>query len=255
MSCIPAGEFIRGSDEHLPNEKPKATVFIEAFLMDQYEVTNADLKECLDAGRCTDCIKSGKCKKVLPNYGARYSAPDQPAVGVSWYSAAEYCAFKGKRLPTEAEWEKASRGTDGRIYPWGNEKGDCSKAVIEVDGRKGCWDKKIEPNWYMTTRPVGTKPANQYGLYDMAGNAWEWVDDWYSDSYEACGKLCAGRNPKGACAGQESCAQFGNKKIVKGGAWWWPEEYSRASYRRSHIPGNFPEYHHFSFRCAKSAIQ
>jgi len=251
MSCIPSGEFIRGSNQHEDNEKPESRIYLDAFYIDQYEVTNQDLRECLKAGQCQECLKTGLCKKVFPNYGKMYMGDTQPAVGVSWYTAKEYCKFRGKRLPTEAEWEKAARTEDGRIYPWGNEKATCKLAVIEEEGRKGCWEKILPKPYQMTTRPVGTKPPNPYGLYDMAGNSWEWVEDWYSPSYAACGMDCEGRNPKGPCAGESSCPKFGNLKIVKGGSWWWPSDYARPSYRRPHIPSNDPIYHHFGFRCAK----
>jgi sulfatase modifying factor 1 len=255
MSCIPEGEFIRGSNDFESNEKPESKIFISTFYMDQYEVTNLEFKKCLAAGKCQDCLKTGKCNKVYPpNYGRIYSGDNQPVVGVSWYSAKEYCEFVEKRLPTEAEWEKASRGTKGFIYPWGNTKATCAEAVIEEDGKKGCWDKKISPPYHMTTRNIGTKPPNGYGLYDMAGNSWEWVADWYSPSYKDCGTECTVKNPQGACSGMDSCAKFDSKKIVKGGSWWWPSETSRASYRRAHIPRNSPEYHHFGFRCAKDAL-
>ncbi|MCC5814546.1 MAG: formylglycine-generating enzyme family protein [Leptospira sp.] len=253
MGCIPSGEFIRGSDDHEKNERPSSKVFLDAFYMDKYEVTNADLRKCLNAGKCQDCIKTGICKKILPNYGKIYMGDRQPALGVSWYTAKEYCEFAEKRLPTEAEWEKAARGVDGRQFPWGDEPATCKNSVIEENGRKGCWDRILPKPHHMTTRDVGLYPPNQYGLYDMAGNSWEWVSDWYSPSYAACGKDCQGPNPQGACAGEKSCKKFGSEKIVKGGSWWWPSGYARSAYRRPHIPGNDTIYHHFGFRCAKDA--
>lgn len=251
MSCIPSGEFIRGSNVYESNEKPESRIYLDSYYIDLYEVTNEDFQKCLDSGGCRQCLKTGKCKKITPNYGARYSEASQPVVGLSWYSAKEYCEFLGKRLPTEAEWEKAARGSDGEIFPWGNERATCLHAIIEEDGRKGCVKQKISPIHHMTTQKVGSRPAYRYGLYDMAGNSWEWVADWYSNSYEECGLECQGKNPRGACANLESCEKFGNKKIVKGGAWWWPSDYARSSRRRPHVPENFPEYHHFGFRCAK----
>lgn len=251
MSCIPSGEFIRGSDKHAANEKPSARIYLDAFYMDQYEVTNEDFQKCLSAGACQKCFKAGKCKGIRPNYGSIYMKPKQPIVGISWYTAKEYCEFMGKRLPTESEWEKAARGTDGRLFPWGDEKATCELAIIEEDGRKGCWEKRLPRVHRMTTRDVGLRAPNQYGLYDMAGNSWEYVEDWYSPSYEKCGEDCFGPNPKGPCAGEPSCKKFKSKKIVKGGSWWWPADYARSSFRRAHIPANMPEYHHFGFRCAK----
>lgn len=251
MSCIPSGFFIRGSNNHEDNEKPEAKIYLDAFYIDQFEVTNSDFQKCLDAGKCQECLKTGLCKKIFPNYGKKYMQPLQPVVGVSWYTAKEYCEYMGKRLPTESEWEKAARGEEGWLYPWGDEEANCSLAIIEENGRKGCWEEILAKPHYMTTREVGTRPPNQYGLYDMAGNSWEWVNDWYAPSYKICGNDCFGANPKGPCAGKNQCEKFGSKKIVKGGSWWWPAYYARSSYRRPHVPSNYPEYHHFGFRCAK----
>ncbi|PJZ69182.1 sulfatase [Leptospira perolatii] len=250
MKCIPGGEFIRGSNRHEPDEKPEARIYISDFYMDTYEVTNEDFDKCVRAGKCKDCLVTKKCNYVGPKYGAPYLKPKQPAVGISWYSASEYCKWAGKRLPTEAEWEKAARGPDGNMYPWGNEPATCKNSVIMEDDRKGCVPVAIQPPHKMPTSEVGTRAPGVYGLYDMAGNSWEWVQDWYTSSYNTCGKACEGKDPKGPCNGEEPCPGFA-KKIVRGGSWWWPSSYARGSKRRSHIPQNYPEYHHFGFRCAK----
>ncbi|TGL57153.1 formylglycine-generating enzyme family protein [Leptospira ognonensis] len=253
MKCIPEGEFIRGSNKFEKNEKPEAKIYLDGFFMDTHEVTNEKFEQCLHAGRCRDCLSSKKCDFVGARYGKIYQRPKQPVVGVSWYTASEYCQFVGKRLPTEAEWEKAARGSAGDVYPWGNESATCQKAIIEEEGRKGCALKKLEKPHWMTTDDVGTRAPGHYGLFDMAGNSWEWVSDWYSPSYEVCGPACQGKNPKGPCNGDKECPGH-NKKIVKGGSWWWPGSMARGSYRRAHVPENFPEYHHFGFRCAKDIL-
>ncbi|MCB1159591.1 MAG: formylglycine-generating enzyme family protein [Leptospiraceae bacterium] len=251
MKCIPAGEFIRGSNSKFSNEHPAEKVYISEFYMDTYEVTNEDFRKCLDAGKCSDCLKTKKCKKVGPNYGWRYRAPKQPILGISWYSAKEYCEFMGKRLPTEAEWEKAARGPESFLYPWGNTKATCMHAIIEDElGRKGCVEKKVYPPKDMPTREIGTRPPGIYGLYDMAGNSWEWVNDFYTSSYAKCGEACKRKDPRGPCAGKEPCKGH-QRKIVKGGSWWWDYSHARGARRRSHDPKNYPEYHHFGFRCAK----
>lgn len=252
MKCIPGGFFIRGSNRHSYDERPEQKVYVDTFYMDTYEVTNSHYKKCLQAGFCRKCLQTKKCGQLGPNYDWRYRGPNQPVVGVSWYGAQEYCQFVGKRLPTEAEWEKAARGSDGNLYPWGNEKATCEHAVIEEHGHKGCSPEIIYPAKYMPTRDVGTKPPGVYGLYDMAGNSWEWVQDWYSSSYRRCGKACRGRNPKGPCAGKEPCPGY-SRKVLRGGSWWWNAYYARGSKRRAHIPQNYPEFHHFGFRCAKDA--
>lgn len=254
MACIPAGEFIRGSNNHEPDEKPEEKVYVSEFYMDIYEVTNTDFQKCLDSGKCKECLKTKKCKYIGPTYGKPYLKPNQPIVGVSWYSAKEYCEFMGKRLSTEAEWEKAARGPDGNIYSWGNDQATCKLAIIEENGRKGCVPKRIQPDRLMTTQDVGTRPVGVYGLYDMAGNSWEWVNDYYTPSYKACGDACRGKDPKGPCNGEENCKGY-KRRIVRGGSWWWPAKYARGSKRRPHIPENYPEYHHFGFRCAKDSIK
>lgn len=251
MQCIPGGEFVRGSNVFSANEQPESVVHISDFYMDLYEVTNEDFETCLNAGYCSDCLGEGKCDYIGPRYGAPYLGKRQPILGVSWYTAKEYCNWAGKRLPTESEWEKAARGTNGNLYPWGNEPASCEKAVIEVDTKKGCVTTKTEKPQLMPTLDVGSRPPGVYGLYDMAGNSWEWVSDWYSVSYEKCGKDCFGKDPRGPCNGDEVCPGS-NMKIVRGGSWWWPGEMARGSYRRAHVPENFPEYHHFGFRCAKT---
>ena len=256
MQCIPAGEFIRGSNDHEADEKPEEKIYLDAFFIDTYETTNKEFNECLAQGKCKECLKHNKCSQVTAGYGKPYQGEKQPVVGISWYTAKEYCEFRGKRLPTEAEWEKAARGPNGNLYPWGNEPATCERAVIETgapgDKRKGCFAKKLPVDWHMHTSDVGTRAPGVYGLYDMAGNSWEWVEDWYSPSYAACGDACRGKNPKGPCGGKESCPGF-TRKVLKSGSWWWPGDYTRGSKRRSHSPENFPEYHHFGFRCAQNA--
>lgn len=256
MACIPAGEFVRGSNSYDADEKPEEKIYISEFYIDIHEVTNKEFNECLAAGKCRECIKSGKCDRVVPRYGKRYMHDNQPAIGVSWYTAREYCTFRNKRLPTEAEWEKAARGPNGNLYPWGNEPATCERAIIQVgEGKraiKGCLPKRLEPEWHMHTAPVMSRPPGVYSLYDMAGNVHEWVNDWYSNSYSECGDKCRGKDPKGPCDGAETCPGH-KERSVRGGSWWWTASYARGSKRRPHYPENMPlvHYHHFGFRCAK----
>ncbi len=241
MSCILGGEFIRGSNDGPENARPQSKIWVQTFLMDQYEVTVEEYRKCMDQKKCTF---------AKPRY-ADFHRPKQPMNGISWYQARDYCLAQGKHLPTEAEWEKAARGTDGRKYPWGNEEATCERAVIEDEKGKSCGVRKRgnEPErgrvWL-----VGQKPATQHELYDMAGNSYEWVADWYSHSYESCGADCLGINPKGPCQGADSCPKH-YEKVVRGGSWYWPAEHATTYYRRNHFPQNEP-FHHFGFRCAAS---
>lgn len=239
MACVPGGSFRRGSDDGPEDTRPAQDVWVQTFYMDTYEVTFADYQ---------DCVRAHKCPRSRPHY-RDFSRPRQPMVGVSWFDAVAYCEAMGKHLPTEAEWEKAARGTDGRLYPWGNEPATCELAVIKDETGRSCGVKKRggRPNKGRTWE-VGQKPPGIYGLYDMAGNSWEWVYDWYSKSYGKCGEACAGPDPRGPCDGAERCP--GHRfRVVRGGSWYWDASYATTIYRRRHWPANEP-YHHFGFRCA-----
>ncbi len=241
LACVAAGPFYRGSDKGPKNERPLASVWMQTYYMDVYEVTYGDYQAC---------VKQKKCKRSHPAYND-YDRPKQPMVGMSWYDAVQYCQFRGKHLPTEAEWEKAARGPDGKTHPWGDEPADCTRAVIMDKTGRGCGTPKKPPNPEKgRTLEVGARPAGVYGLFDMSGNAWEWVADWYTPDYAACGKACAGPDPKGPCGGKELCPGR-DQKIVRGGSWYWPPKYATAMWRRPHFPINKP-YHHFGFRCAAS---
>ena len=242
MACIPAGPSIRGNDgKHRP-ARPAAWVWVQSFLIDINEVTYAYYKAC---------EASKKCPKGGPNY-VDFNAPTQPINGVNWFAANAYCEAAGKRLPTEAEWEKAAQGPNHTAYSWGDEVATCERAVIQDAAGRSCGKQQASRKHAKVGRPepVGRKPAGGYGLYDMAGNSWEWVQDWYSHSYKSCGEACLGIDPKGPCGGAAKCAGH-TERVVKGGSWYWPAEYATAYHRRAHTPRNSP-FHHFGFRCAKS---
>ncbi len=243
MACVPGGPFLRGTDHGDHDARPQSSVFVQTFLMDRYEVTYAEYQACAAEGRCD---------KAGPNY-VDFNAPKQPITGVSWFHAKKFCEAHGKRLPTEAEWEKAARGTDGRRYPWGDEAATCARTVIMTEAGRSCGVKQRSKNHPDTGRPepVGSKPATQFGLFDMAGNSWEWVADWYSPSWAACGAACAGVDPKGPCGGAEVCPGH-HERVVRGGSWYWPAKYATTYHRRAHTPANKPVFHHFGFRCARS---
>ncbi|MCB1321139.1 MAG: formylglycine-generating enzyme family protein [Leptospiraceae bacterium] len=241
MRCIEGGPFLRGSERESINEdsrlkthdeSPVETIIVHTFFMDTTEVTY---------GAYQRCVQAGGCSPARPNYTG-YSRDKQPMLGANWFQARQFCNYYDKRLATEAEWEFAARGPHGDLYPWGNEPATCERAIIKENDEKGCgtgvtWD-------------VASRPVERNGLYDMAGNSWEWVNDWYSESYAACGLNCQGSNPQGPCNGADECPDH-KYKVVRGGSWWWDAEHALSSNRRPHFPSNQP-FHHFGFRCAKS---
>jgi formylglycine-generating enzyme required for sulfatase activity len=234
MACIARGPAIIGSDNDSPAESPAHRVDISAFFIDRYEVTN---------GKYSECEKAGKCPtRKTPDFYKTYMADDLPMIPATWDMANQFCVWAGKRLPTEAEWEKAARGGEhGWRYPWGNEPASCERAAYEA-----CLPKH--------TRPVGSYPPGAYGVHDLAGNGYEWVNDWASDCYDGCerpcGKACLRTDPKGPCDGAPICAGH-NKRVLKGGSWYWPADQLRGAWRRAEEPDS--GLHRLSFRCAASA--
>jgi sulfatase modifying factor 1 len=245
MACVPAGPFVRGSDDGPENTRPQARVWLQTYYIDVNEVTYAEYRACM---------KARKCPPSGPGY-TDFSRPRQPINGVDWFDAHAYCAAQGKRLPSEAQWEKAARGPDGALHPWGDEPATCERAIIKDERGRSCGEKKLYDK-PATGRPfeVGSRPAGHYGLFDMSGNSWEWVQDWYTRSYAECGADCAGVDPRGPCGGGEACKGLPARprKLVRGGSWYWDASYATAIYRRPHYPDNQP-FHHFGFRCAASA--
>jgi eukaryotic-like serine/threonine-protein kinase len=218
---VPAGEFLMGSTDAdtgaAGDEKPQHTVTLDAFWIDRTEVTADQYRACVAAGKCGQprCAGAGK--------------GDHPVACVSWQDAASYCAWAGRRLPTEAEWEKAARGADGRKYPWGNASPDCAR--VNYRGKEG--------GCVGGTAAVGSYPAgaSPYGALDMVGNVWEWVNDWYQPGYYGSSP---GGNPQGPPAGAS--------RVLRGGAWYYGGPYLRAAGRHYHVP----TYQHYGigFRCA-----
>ncbi len=174
MLLIPAGEFIMGEQAPHPDRLPQQTINLPAFFIDQHEVTNSQYEEyILDGGYQNSAywseaswqfITENKIDRPLGLERALYNAPDQPVVGVSWYEAQAFSKWAGKRLPTEAEWEKAARGTDGRTYPWGD----------EMDWKRVGYHLANQRTWDVGRYPKGKSP---YGIHDCASNVAEWVAD------------------------------------------------------------------------------
>jgi formylglycine-generating enzyme required for sulfatase activity len=256
MVCIPGGPYQRGVD-HDPHRcvqhgqpadlvsaaMPASTVELDPFFLDRWEVTNRAYGACVEAGSCRSA-------------GALYPGfrqPEQPVTGVSWHDADRYCRAQGKRLPTEAEWEKAARGPEGETHPWGNEPTSCARAVVRDSAGRGCGARVAGVGGDVgRIAEVGSRPAGRYRLFDMMGNAEEWVADWWTPSYAACGSACGGSNPRGPCDGGSSCPGHGFK-VVRGGSWYWSAEHATGYHRRRHAPANEP-FHHFGFRCAADGL-
>ena len=252
MACVPGGYMIRGIDEdphecdqmgmprsREPSAEPSARLWIDTFYIHTHEVTYGEYHACMDREECPE---------VRTIY-RDFRDDNLPMTGLSWFDAASYCESIDGRLPTEAEWEKAARGPDGDPYPWGNEPATCELAnVMNEDGERSCG---VEQGGSHPERgvvfPVGSRPPGRYGLYDMAGNAEEWVFDWWSRSYAECGEDCLGDNPRGPCDGAEDCSGY-DQRAVRGGSWYWPGDHTTGYHRRRHYPSNDP-YHHFGFRC------
>jgi eukaryotic-like serine/threonine-protein kinase len=229
MVDVPAGEFHMGSEMSLKDkdERPIHLVYLDEFWIDQTEVTNGMYAKCVSAGNCQQPIKSSS--SFRSSYYDNPQFADYPVIYVSWYAASAYCAWAGGRLPSEAEWEKAARGTDERTYPWGNTPPSCSLANYQ-----GC---KID------TAAVASYPdgASPYGVLDMAGNVWEFVNDWYGETYYS---QSPSSNPQGPASGD------GNYSVLRGGSWVESEDFLRSSYRLDDGRDNM--YPKFGFRCASS---
>ncbi len=224
MVSIPAGEFTMGSQDGDVDERPAHKVQVNAFSMDVYEVT---------VGQYAEFLQSGEARAPLDWKTMNQSAyQKRPVSNVDWADAAAYCKWAGKRLPTEAEWEKAARGTDGRLYPWGN---DPPTPLHANYGKTG-------PHNYEALAPVGSFEVGKspYGVYDMAGNAWEWVSDWYDSDYY---KNSPPKNPEGL--------PTGGFKVVRGGALNTSARTLRSS-DRFWDPPSFRSLYFPGFRCAKN---
>jgi formylglycine-generating enzyme required for sulfatase activity len=223
---IPEGIFSMGFDgtQALEDERPLHRVWLDAFAMDLHEVTTAQFALFLAA---TNRPAPWQWQTVdLAQHG------DRPVIGADWADADAFCRWKGKRLPTEAEWEKAARGTDGRLHPWGNQAPTGALANFAL-GARFSYSQVLMP---VRSFEQGKSP---YGLYQMAGNVWEWVQDWYAANYY---ETSPERNPPGPEQGQF--------KVLRGGSWSDLPKYL-LTYGRFKLP---PETRnsYIGFRCAKS---
>jgi iron(II)-dependent oxidoreductase len=218
MVLVPGGQFLMGGE--FDEERPRHRVVLDPFWIDRYEVTNAEYGEYLKA--------TGAAEPRYWNRSDRFHSgekfPRHPVVGISWFEAKAYCEWRAKRLPTEAEWEKAARGgREGSAYPWGDQP-DRTLANYEGQG----------------TLPVGSFPANGYGLFDMTGNVWEWVADWFDSNFYAGSPEM---NPPGPDSGKE--------KVLRGGSYVDGIGPNRVAHRHWYPPQ--AQYKWLGTRCARNA--
>jgi len=263
MVLIPEGEFLMGSSdeqiekmsrikpdmpEHMRHETPQHRVYLDDFYIDQHEVTNAQFQKFVEeTNYVTDAEREGwgYCWEGTPTWpqiaGVNWRSPfrkgdsiagksDHPVIQVSYNDALAYARWAGKRLPTEAEWEKAARGTDGRMYPWGD-----AWDANNVNSREG------GPR---STLPVGSRPggASPYGAHDMGGNVWEWVADWYHPRFYLWTPY---RNPTGIAVGEH--------RVLRGGSWLNTREWVRCAHRDNYVTIPSFRIHRGGFRCALDA--
>jgi len=216
MSLIPAGEFLMGSPDGrgASDEHPRHKVSLAAFYIDKREVTAAEY------------AIFGKTGTHGMRYQPSWSEADSPVVYVTWEEAAAFCAWAGKRLPTEAEWEKAALGGTGTEYGFKDDKGTLGDYAWYKDNSGG------------RAHPAGLKKPNAYALYDMHGNVWEWVSDWYDAGYY---KRSPENDPRGPARG--------SFRVLKGGAWYGKD--LRAAVRRATMQNNMDDI--YGFRCAADA--
>jgi formylglycine-generating enzyme required for sulfatase activity len=241
MVSIPAGRFLRGSPpgQGLPNEEPQRELWLSGFELDVLPVTCADFQAFLDAGGYSEpshWSTEGWAARTEEGWErprfwgeaewAHVTGPTQPVVGVSFHEAEAYARFVGKRLPTEAEWEKAARGTDGRVFPWGDdwEEGRCSF-------RGG--NKRAAP-------PVGQFPegVSVFGVWEMCGGVWELCSDWYDEHHYA---VAPEKDPRGP--------EHGTLKVARGGAWNALPLLNRTANRNAWRPR--ARFSNIGFRCAR----
>jgi len=229
MVDVPGGIFEMGSD-YTSSQQPIRMVQVDRFWMDETEVTVAEYAACELAGACTPPADSGNCNWMV------VGRDDHPVNCVTWFQAEDYCGWvqsATKRLPTEAEWEKAARSTDAREYPWGDAPAPSCTHVVMNEGGGGCG---LGSMWEVGSKPLGD---SRYGSHDMAGNVWEWVADWYASGYDSMET----DNPSGPA--------LGSSRVLRGGSWYSNGTFNfRAANRNNSDPSG--SYDGVGFRCART---
>jgi formylglycine-generating enzyme len=263
MIEIPGGPFLMGSRSGPPSEKPAHQVTVSSFWIDRHEVTVADFARFVAAtGYVTEAerfgqsavfdIEAGGWQMVdgaswrEPEGPGSVARPDEPVTQVSWNDAASYARWAGKRLPSEAEWEYAARGgADGSTYAWGEELAPRGAHLANI--WQGTFPSvNTGADGFLRRAPVGSFPKNSFGLFDMAGNVWEWCGDWFEEGYYAAAAASDPKagNPKGPAAGEE--------RVIRGGSWMCSENFCQG-YRvaaRSHATPD-SAMNNLGFRCVR----
>lgn len=237
MVLVPAGPFIMGNENWNKNERPIHTVTLDTYYIDQFEVNNTSFAEFLNANGnqiegYAHWVEASDPDLHIHQVDGIWIPDDgyanHPINEATWYAARAFCTWRNARLPTEAEWEKAARGNDGRTYPWGEEVPTC-----EIANFSGCLYDSAPIDSY----PEGVSP---YGVYNMAGNVMEWVADWYISPYN----LEDNDNPLGP--------EQGDYRIFRGGSWFNASTQLRTTYRFAKLP--VLTYKANGFRCANDLI-
>ncbi|MBV6396193.1 MAG: Serine/threonine-protein kinase pkn1 [Anaerolineales bacterium] len=249
---IPAGEFTMGTDQGMTDEAPAHAVYLDSFWLDQTEVTNEAYRKCVEAGACKPPFKSRQAYDD-PAYAAH------PVVYVSWNDSVNYCTFSGRRLPTEAEWEKAAtwnpRTNEKYIFPWGNEY-DCAKGNFDDETEQDASvmaKDVVNCDGFKRSAPAGSFPqgASPYGILDMGGNVWEWVHDTFIEVDPLSGTIrnyyydSPYKNPQGV---DPALSEY---RVMRGGSWDWTFGVGRSTYRLWF--GLDDAYEGVGFRCAMNA--
>lgn len=243
---VPAGEFDMGTDaeqekldkDATKDEQPKHKVYLDAFLIGKYEVTNAQYHAFVKA---TGHRVPENCCEPRYNLWKGDAIPtgveELPVVNVSWDDAVAFCTWRGGRLPTEAEWEKAARGTDGRTYPWGNDPPSGNRANYSFDP-VSMWEGPAS----LAKKDQYEFGRSPYGAFEMAGNVWEWVQDWYDENYY---KSSPAKNPTGPAKGEAH--------VIRGASWRNTADMLRAANRNKQAPSDRQRRVYIGIRCAKDA--
>ncbi len=225
MALIPMGEFTMGDEMHY--DSPPHPVVLDAYYIDKYEVSNARYAKFMEA-----------TGHAAPAYwdNRMLNKPMQPVVGVNWFDAKAFCTWEGKRLPSEAEWEKAAKGPEGNHYPWGHEYSE--------DKSNCCQNVRTTSN--VDAYPKG---VSGYGVFNMGGNVYEWVEDWYDPKYYVKSRALNPKGPEKAYI----WGAMGEMKVLRGGSWFAPSSSQHTSHRFWNKPENNSYGIGLGFRCAKDA--